>query len=173
VIKSKAEITERVRQSEKRLESSMRYRLGALQNFLSAKVGARGFIVAEARIRRMAQRVDDLAFRLEQTGRNRSFTRTRTHRVEICEQRLSAAIHRLLKNWHQSFARIAHTLDALSPLAVLERGYAICLTPDGRVVKSAEAVGVGDELDVRLHEGRLTAKILTAEQKRHRDTEKL
>jgi exodeoxyribonuclease VII large subunit len=161
VIKSKAEIADRVRQLESRLESRMKYRLSSLRNFFASKVGSRGFVVAETRIRRLTQRVDDLSFRLEQTGRSLAFIRARAHRVELCEQRLNAAIHRALKTWHQSFARIAHTLDALSPLAVLERGYAICSTPEGRVIRSAGAVEMDSEVKVRLHEGSLTAKVIS------------
>jgi exodeoxyribonuclease VII large subunit len=164
VIKSKVEISDRVRQLESRLDSLMKYRLSSLRNFLSSKVGSRGFVVAENRIRRLGQRVDDLTFRLEQTGRSAAFIRTRAHRVELSEQRLSGAIHRSLKNWHQSFARIAHTLDALSPLAVLERGYSICLTPDGKVIRSADSVEVDSDVKVRLHEGSLLAKVIGKEQ---------
>jgi exodeoxyribonuclease VII large subunit len=160
VIKSKAEIADRVRQMEGRLQSVVKYRLSSLRNFLAAKVGSRGFVVAENRIRRMSQRVDDLAFRLEQVGRSRAFIRTRAHRVELCEQRLSATIHQRLQKWHQAFAGIAHTLDALSPLAVLERGYSICLTGDGHVVRSAETVEIGTEVRVRLHQGELSAKVI-------------
>jgi len=163
VIKSKAEITDRVRQIDARLESLMKYRLSTLRHFLAAKIGSRGFVVAENRIRRMAQRVDDLAFRIEQAGRNRSFIRSRAHRLELCEQHLAAAMQRAMKRWHQSFARIAHTLDALSPLAVLERGYAICLTPEGRVIRSAEAVEIDSNVKVRLHQGSLSAKVTAKE----------
>ena len=132
-----------------------------MRNFLSSKVGSRGFVVAENRIRRLSQRVDDLGFRLEQAGRTGAFIRTRAHRVELCEQRLSGAIHQGLKKWQQAFARIAHTLDALSPLAVLERGYAICLTPEGKVIRSADSVEVDSDVNVRLHEGTLQAKIIS------------
>src|SRR5262245_41142711 len=165
VIKSKAEIVDRVRQLEGRLDSAIKYRLSRLRNFLGSKVGSRGFVVAETRIRRMSQRVDELASRLEQAGRARTFIRARAHRVESCERRLSAAIHRLLKKWHQGFAAAAHTLDALSPLAVLERGYAICLTPAGRVIRSADAVAIDDDVKVRLHEGSLFAKVISKEDK--------
>src|SRR5262245_5195641 len=96
VIKSKEEIANRVRQLETRLESLMKYRLSLLRNFLSSKVGSRGFVVAETRIRRVMQRVDDLTFRLEQAGRGRVFIQTRAHRVEISDQRLAAAIERAL-----------------------------------------------------------------------------
>jgi exodeoxyribonuclease VII large subunit len=163
VVKSKAEIADRVRELEGRLVAVMKFRLGALSNFLASKVGSRGFVVAESRIRRMTQRVDDLAFRLEQAGRNAVFIRTRAHRLEISEQRLSGGIQRGLKKWHQAFTRIAHTLDALSPLAVLERGYAICLTGDGRVVRSADAVDIDSEVEVRLHEGSLSARVISKE----------
>jgi len=161
VIKSKAEIADRVLQLTNRLQSLMKYRLSTLRNFLSSKVGSRGFVVAETRIRRMSQRVDDLAFRLEQAGRSRAFIRMRAHRLELGEQRLAGAMHRALRVWHQSFARLAHTLDALSPLAVLERGYAICLTPEGRVVRSAAGLEVDSEVKVRLHEGSLQARVIS------------
>src|SRR5215471_17576540 len=68
VVKSKAEIGERVGQLETRLESQIKYRLSAMRSFLSSKVGSRGFVVAENRIRRMVQRVDELAFRLDRAG---------------------------------------------------------------------------------------------------------
>lgn len=164
VIKSKAEISDRVKQLEGRLESFIKYRLSGLRHFLASKVGSRGFVVAETRIRRMVQRVDDLAFRLEQLGRTGSFIRARAHRVEICEQRLSAAIHQQLKRWHQVFTPVAHTLDALSPLAVLERGYAICLTPEGRVIRSAAGVELDSTVEVKLREGKLTTKVIAKDQ---------
>jgi len=163
VIKSKAEIAERVKQLEGRLEGVMKYRLSGLRNFLASKIGSRGFVVAESRIRRMAQRVDDLAFRLQQIGRSGTLIRGRAHRLELCEQQLSAAIHQRLKKWHQAFARIAHTLDAISPLAVLERGYAICLTPEGHVIRSAGAVEPDSTVKVKLHEGSLLAKVIEKE----------
>src|SRR5213078_3233778 len=96
VIKSKGEIADRVRQLEGRLDSTIKHRLSGLRNFLASKVGSRGFVVAETRVRRMVQRVDDLSFRLEQTGRSGTFIRSRAHRVEICEQQLSAGIQHSL-----------------------------------------------------------------------------
>jgi exodeoxyribonuclease VII large subunit len=163
VIKSKIEISERVSQLQNRLEGTIKYRLSTLRHFMASKVGSRGFVVAENRIRRMAQRVDDLSFRIEQFGRTGSFIRTRAHNVEICEQRLSNAIQQRLKKWHQAFGRIAHTLEALSPLAVLERGYAICLTPEGQVIRSADAVEHDATVRVKLHQGSIHAKVISKE----------
>ncbi|PYS05756.1 MAG: exodeoxyribonuclease VII large subunit [Acidobacteria bacterium] len=163
VIQSKEEISQRVKQLEGRLEGVIRSRIVERRHFLASKVGSRGFVVAETRIRRMAQRVDDLTFRLEQIGRTGAFIRSRAHRVEICEQRLSNAVHQRLKKCHQAFAGIAHTLEALSPLAVLERGYAICLTPEGHVIRSVNTVETDAAVKVRLHDGSLLAKVIGKE----------
>lgn len=164
VIRSKEELFQRVDHLNRRLEGTIRMRLSSLRNFLAAKVGSRGFAVAEARIRRLSQRTDDLTFRLEQVGRSGALTRRRIHQVELAGQRMTNAMQQVLKKSQQSFARIAHTLDALSPLAVLQRGYAICQTPDGRVVRSAQQVVIGDAVTVRLHEGKLLAKVVGADE---------
>jgi len=52
---------------------------------------------------------------------------------------------------------LAAALDAMSPLKVLARGYAIATTSAGRAVRRAEDVGVGDPIDVRVAHGRLAA----------------
>jgi exodeoxyribonuclease VII large subunit len=62
------------------------------------------------------------------------------------------------------FAELVARLDSLSPLKVLERGYAVVVNPrDGRVVADASTVEPGDELDVRLHRGRLRARTVARE----------
>ncbi len=159
VIRSKEELYQRVDQLRGRLEGALKYRLSNWRHFLASKVGSRGFVVAEARIRRLSQQVDDFTFRLEQIGRSGALTRRRSHAVELAEQRLTNAVKLSLQKSYQSFARIAHTLDALSPLAVLERGYAICQTPDGRVVRSSDDVEIGAAVSIRLHHGKLAANI--------------
>ena len=51
-------------------------------------------------------------------------------------------------------------LAALSPLATLERGYAIVTDTDGHVLQEAAGVPVGATIRARLASGRLTAKVL-------------
>ena len=50
-------------------------------------------------------------------------------------------------------------IEALSPARVLERGYAVVRDPDGRVVRAADAVGVGTALDIQVAAGRITAEV--------------
>jgi exodeoxyribonuclease VII large subunit len=57
-------------------------------------------------------------------------------------------------------AELAARLGALSPLSILARGYAIAIhVPSGRALLSAGDAAVGDELEVRLSEGRLLAEV--------------
>jgi exodeoxyribonuclease VII large subunit len=58
---------------------------------------------------------------------------------------------------HERLAVLAARLDALSPLAVLGRGYAIAHGAGGRVLHRAAEVSPGDALRVRLHEGEVEA----------------
>jgi exodeoxyribonuclease VII large subunit len=163
VIQSKDVLSQRVVQLENRLHGSIRYRMSTLRHFLVSKVGSRGFAVAEAQVRRLAQRVDDLGFRLLQFGRPGTLTQSRAHRVELSETRLTHVMEQNIQKLQQSFSRVAGTLDALSPLAVLDRGYAVCQTPDGRVVRAADAVDVNSAVRVRLSRGSLIAVVTSRE----------
>jgi exodeoxyribonuclease VII large subunit len=149
----------RIQDFSNRLQGSLRYRLRTMRHFLDSKVGSRGFAVAEAQLKRLSQRVDDLGFRLEQFGRSGNFVRERGYRIEVLKHRMESLVQFRLRRAHEAFGKIAHTLDALSPLAVLERGYAVCLTPEGKVIRSAEAVELNSSVKVRLHEGTLRATV--------------
>ena len=61
-------------------------------------------------------------------------------------------------------AQAAGKLDALSPLRVLERGYAVVTGPGGQVVTDAREVATGDELGVRLCRGRLRAQVVATDE---------
>ncbi|HLN97645.1 MAG TPA: exodeoxyribonuclease VII large subunit [Pyrinomonadaceae bacterium] len=53
----------------------------------------------------------------------------------------------------------AASLDALSPLAVLQRGFAVAQTADGRLLRDASRVSIGDSLKVRLAKGSLGTRV--------------
>ena len=59
----------------------------------------------------------------------------------------------------QKFAMAAASLDAMSPLKVLERGYAIAHDERGSVVRDSSNVAVGDELHVRLWKGAFDCRV--------------
>ena len=58
----------------------------------------------------------------------------------------------------QQLAELAGRLDSMSPLRVLERGYAVAINRrDGSLVTDAAAVEIGDDLELRLKRGRVYA----------------
>jgi exodeoxyribonuclease VII large subunit len=83
--------------------------------------------------------------------------------IEGLSSRLARALERRLDAERGVLARAASRLDALSPLAVLARGYAIATTDDGRAVRSAAEVTPGDRLRVRVHDGAIVTQVLSTE----------
>jgi len=72
--------------------------------------------------------------------------------------RRDAAMHALVERRRAELARLGAQMHALSPLAVLDRGYAMALR-DGQVVRDAAEVARGDELVVRLARGELAVVV--------------
>lgn len=77
--------------------------------------------------------------------------------------RLSAAASARLQAAKGRLAPLVRTLNAVSPLATLDRGYAIVTAGDGHVLTDATAVKPGDLIDARLARGRLRARVEQAE----------
>ncbi|MBD8879749.1 exodeoxyribonuclease VII large subunit [Rhodanobacter sp. 7MK24] len=75
-------------------------------------------------------------------------------------QRLRQAIARQLERDRHALQQAARTLHAVSPLATLERGYAILFDGDGRIVRAPDDVGEGEHLQARLATGELKLRVL-------------
>lgn len=81
-------------------------------------------------------------------------------RLEAAREALARALAARLERARSAFEGAAARLGALSPLAVLGRGYAIVWrTPDGTLLRRASEVAVGDALRVRLAEGEIAARV--------------
>ena len=75
------------------------------------------------------------------------------------QQRLGDLSEVLLNRKKQRFTALAASLDAMSPLKVLGRGYAIAQSVDGGILKSYRDVAAGDRVTVTLGEGGFSACI--------------
>src|SRR5262249_49933991 len=95
------------------------------------------------------QALDDLTARLRACHPRERLARRRTE-LERATTRLQARMQTLLQGRRLRLEAQMSKLDALSPLRVLERGYAIATRKDGLAIRSAAGVSVGDEVDVRL-----------------------
>ena len=129
---------------------------------------------------RLAQQLDDLAFRSETWAR--MMLRVRSDRVSELQaavlrhdprQRLAHAnshlwdfrarmdrsLERLIEASQSRLGALDARLNALSPLAVLDRGYALVLTEAGQVVRSAAQVEAGDRVTTRVADGAFVSRV--------------
>jgi len=81
------------------------------------------------------------------------------HRLTELAQRLRHAIERRLERDRLTLQQAARTLHAVSPLATLERGYAILFDEAGKVLRSAQGVENGVALRARLADGELGLRV--------------
>jgi exodeoxyribonuclease VII large subunit len=123
--------------------------------------------VAKAIATRVAldrRRLHQLALRLRNPAIWRTTGAGRRARVASLRERLITAISTRLVAARTRLAANAQRLDAVSPLRVLDRGYAVVTDQrTGLVVADAGLVAPGDELRIRLARGRLRARVTSRE----------
>lgn len=83
----------------------------------------------------------------------------RRMQLDSVQQRLGLTAQRQLGARQQRFAALGAKLDALSPLKVLGRGYAMAQREDGTVLRTSRQVSVGDRIAVRLGQGALDCTV--------------
>jgi exodeoxyribonuclease VII large subunit len=80
-------------------------------------------------------------------------------KIEARMAGIAAAIRNLLLQRRSRADQLSGQLEALSPLAILERGYALVFDSSGKLLKDAMQVNIGDEISARLARGGITATI--------------
>ena len=161
---------------------------GAMGRYLRAQLLALGSLTQRmqvshpgARLQQHAQRLDDLDQRLRlalraylMTGRQaldtlstRLWRENPRHRLAAMSahaaalrQRLAGAVNARLNGLQQRLALAGRTLDAVSPLATLGRGFAVVSrVDDGTLLRDAAQAPAGTEIEARLAKGRLRATV--------------
>jgi len=80
-------------------------------------------------------------------------------KLDDLSQRTQNAIKKNITFKRQQFIRWASVLDSLSPLKVLDRGYAIVKNDKDKIIKDATKLKVGEEISVQLLKGKVTAEV--------------
>jgi exodeoxyribonuclease VII large subunit len=120
--------------------------------------GSRLFSLMDRTLRLARQRLTATAERrVLQSPVN--YIRDRRVQLDYLSGAFASAAGRYLTAHRDRFVRLAAALDAMSPLKVLARGYAIASHKDGRVVRNSKEVTIGDELDLRLGSGAITCRV--------------
>ncbi len=180
VVCTRESLFEQLQNQRARAKQALRYRILILSRELSRKGGDRAHALVQRAISQRAQRVDEFDRRLMlskeralQTRRNRLAELSRRLGENNIELKIAGSRHRhhllsdrLERCWQHTAARLQTRLakaeaqlNHLSPLAVLQRGYALVQAPDGRLVRDSAEAEVGDRLTIRLSRGRLESTV--------------
>ena len=112
----------------------------------------------QAQVRLQREALQQLARRLQASTPVPKLTQAQ-RALTALRGRLAAVLTTQLTTHRREHSMLAAQLDALSPLAVLGRGYVIAKLPSGAIVRSVKDVSVGDELRLQLKAGRIDAVV--------------
>src|SRR5882724_11100435 len=113
-------------------------------------------------LQRVQRRLEAAAHSLSPAQLRSAVTAARTRFTSLTRTR-DASIAMRVEAARQKLGVVAAALDAMSPLKVLERGYAIARNADGGVVREAGTTAIGDALRVRLWKGALECRVEAVE----------
>ncbi len=180
VARAEAEIVEHLRRSTTDLINSISYRLLWSRNELQELAFSPAFQRFPTQVKSLRTNVDSLIgtagdsieTRLgnikEQLERSSSAL-TPMHlasriarndrRLALIEQRIRSKAPDLTDDRERAMATAVARLDALSPLAVLTRGYSITQNSSGEIIRNVHQTDVGERIRVRVANGRLSAEV--------------
>ena len=180
VIESQHQLEQRVGASRQRLARAARYQLLMARQKLTQLAQHGAFARMSDLIGRRQQRLDELLFRLASAQRlrlqeYRTRLDTASARVRARDLRrtldamrrefaarasaLASAAHSDLARRRARFEGLRATLEALSPLNILERGYALVFDAQGNLVKDARQVKPGNPIRARVSRGTIAATV--------------
>jgi exodeoxyribonuclease VII large subunit len=180
VVRSRQEFDRHLKELEHKISQQMRYILLEWRHALKELATHMGFRRLEELLRRHRQQTDELALRLggalqarlERLRRRYTIAGTRIASFDLRARirtlglrlvqrsaELGVRMERLLVGKVQRLERLRLQLEERGPLRVLERGYAICTDAAGNLVRAANQVAIGDEVNVQLARGRLGAQV--------------
>ena len=180
VIRSRQEIEEQASSLHDRLNRAMRYRLLMGRQALTQLAQHRAFARMMEVIRQRQQTLDDLTHRMELAERQalerlrrrwESISAAIRHydaRLVLAGMRkeldsktmaLAALTRNVLLQHRGRSERLDTALHSLSPLAILDRGYALVFDARGKLLKDVGALQLGDEVSTRLAHGQFQASV--------------
>ena len=88
-----------------------------------------------------------------------AFLDSRRLDLDRLRDRLLASEERQLAEKRQRFVKLGASLDAMSPLRVLSRGYALATGREGKPLRSVRGLAKGDEITVRFQDGQAACRV--------------
>jgi len=184
VIRSRQEIEDHADALYDRLSRAMRYRLLMGRQALSQLAQHGAFARMMELIHQRQQKLDDLTHRMELAERHllehmlrrwekisaavrhydlRLVLSGMRKELESGTSALVSIMRNVLLQHRVRSERLQTALASLSPLAILDRGYALVFDSEGKLLKDAHALNVGDEISARLAHGQIQAAVTKKE----------
>ena len=135
VVQNRTEIERQVADSARRMHQSLTGRIEQFRNQLESIGSSYAFKQPHVLIEQFAQKLDDHL------------------------RQLQNYLKSFVTSQKQAFGAVCGKLNALSPLGIMERGYSITLLADGKLLKQAEQIKIGDELTTRLKKSMVLSEI--------------
>jgi exodeoxyribonuclease VII large subunit len=180
VIESKHRLAEHLAHLHQRLDRAARYRLLMARKQLNELAQHGAFARIQDLLSRRAQRLDDLIFRLAANYQSvlreyhrrldvaasrvrhfdfrRGLAVTRTQ-LEVAAGNLTRAMRVRLADHRARLNELFAKLNALSPVKILGRGYALVFDANGALVKDAAQLSPGQQISARVARGSFTAEV--------------
>jgi exodeoxyribonuclease VII large subunit len=180
VIRSRQEVEDHASALHERLSRAMRYRLLMGRQALIELAQHGAFARMMELIHQRQQKVDDLTHRMEVAERQvlqqmhrrwetisaavrhydlRLILSGMRRELESGTTALVSVMRNVMLQHKVRSDRLRTAMESLSPLAVLERGYALVFDSEGRLLKDARGLRVGEEIKARLARGEITAAV--------------
>jgi exodeoxyribonuclease VII large subunit len=180
VIRSRQEVEDHAAALHERLSRAMRYRLLMGRQALTELAQHGAFARMMEVIRQRQQKLDDLTHRMELAQRQllqqmhrrwemiSAAVRHYDLRLVLSGIRkeldsgtaaLAAVVRNVLLQHRVRSERLLTALESLSPLAILERGYALVFDSRGQLLKDVRGLKLGDEISARLAHGEIQAAV--------------
>jgi exodeoxyribonuclease VII large subunit len=180
VIRSRQEVEDHAAALHERLTRAVRYRLLMGRQALTELAQHGAFARMMELIRQRQQKLDDLTHRMELAERQlleqirrrwemisaavrhydlRLVLSGMRKQLDSSTAALVAIMRNVLLQHRVRSERLQTALESLSPLAILERGYALVFDSEGKLLKDAGALNVGDEISARLAHGEIRAAV--------------
>ena len=132
-------------------QDALRQTLDDMQNAMA--------IAMQTRIKRAGERLENLSSRPVLKSPLASFE-TKRKSIELLQNRLVSAQTRYVATNRQRFVAQVSKLDAMSPLKVLTRGYAMVARENGTIVRSVDDVKPKEPIAVRVSDGTIVASVI-------------
>lgn len=117
-----------------------------------------------------AQRLDALAASPALRGPT-AYLERKEKDLRLLKNRMISAQERMISASNARFVGCVAKLDAMSPLKVLSRGYAMAQTGNGELLRSIHQVNPGDSILVNISDGTITASVLNTKETEHESAE--